>query len=238
MVHLDVTPGNVLLTADGPRLIDFGIAAGAGATGLAGSWGFMSPEQVAGRAGPPSDVHSLGSTLEYAWGGAAAQAGPDDGDAALLRALVADCRRPDPNSRPTAEEVVRRLAPAGEDPEGTADPADWLPTGIVTAIAASASEADHPPLPAPPPVPASPPRPTTPRRRLLLFGAAALVAGGAATAAALALDGHGSSSSAAGPPATPKRQGTAPASTVTTTGPTPPAPAATPHRPPRRPRST
>lgn len=228
IVHLDVTPGNVLLTAEGPRLIDFGIAAGAGVTSPAGSWGFMSPEQVAGRAGPPSDVHSLGSTLEYARGGTAA--GPGGGDDALLRDLIADCRRPDPLARPTAEDVLRRLAPAGRgggDTEDTGDAASWLPTGVVGAIAASASAADHPPLP----VPGPGPRPHPPRRRLLLFGAAAVVAAGGGTAAALALLGDGSSSAAAGPHATAKRPGTVSANTVTTAPPTPPTPTLTPTTP-------
>jgi serine/threonine protein kinase len=66
----------VLLTQDGPRVIDFGIsqaAWGAGASALTGtglvvgSPGFMSPEQAEGReVGPPGDVFSLGAVLAFA----------------------------------------------------------------------------------------------------------------------------------------------------------------------------
>src|SRR5439155_623554 len=54
LVHLDVSPANVLLTLDGPRLLDFGIAGRLGPDGLApatdaaGADPVMSPEQRAG----------------------------------------------------------------------------------------------------------------------------------------------------------------------------------------------
>jgi serine/threonine protein kinase len=144
LAHLDLKPANVLLTHDGIRLIDFGIAAELSddsivSTGIrAGSWGFMSPEQVAGAtAGSASDVFSFGATLAYACCDSHEQ----------LRAIIADCLRPDPRDRPTVAELIHRLTsiPADAVPDAT-----WLPAAVRGEIDRLASESENPPVPSPP----------------------------------------------------------------------------------------
>ncbi|MGY1436978.1 serine/threonine-protein kinase [Streptomyces reniochalinae] len=76
IVHRDLKPSNVLLTIDGPRVIDFGIARALDevpestltSTGMVvGSPSFMSPEQITGgRLSPAGDVFCLGAVLAYA----------------------------------------------------------------------------------------------------------------------------------------------------------------------------
>jgi serine/threonine-protein kinase len=73
LIHRDVKPGNVLLSADGrARLVDFGIARGLEDTThvltmpgtIMGTLRYMSPEQLAGQpATAGSDVYGLGAVL-------------------------------------------------------------------------------------------------------------------------------------------------------------------------------
>jgi hypothetical protein len=183
IAHLDLKPANVLLTGDGPRLIDFGIAAELGPDGTApggtpaGSWGFMSPEQVAGAAvSPASDVFSLGATLAYAHTGIRSSGADLDGIAdGELRALLADCLRPTPAARPAVAQLLERLATATAE-RGAA----WLPAAVVTEIDRRAGAAANPPV--------GPPgqRGGLSRRTVLLSGATAgalAVAGGVAAVA-------------------------------------------------------
>ncbi|EIV91738.1 serine/threonine protein kinase [Frankia sp. QA3] len=106
VVHRDVKPGNVLVTADGQaRLTDFGIAVTEGdatlteAGTLVGSPAYIAPERARGaRVGAAGDVWGLGATLFTAVEGVPPFEG--DGPLAILAAVVEDRRRPFQHSGP------------------------------------------------------------------------------------------------------------------------------------------
>ncbi|MBV7696126.1 serine/threonine-protein kinase [Streptomyces sp. TRM70350] len=160
IVHRDLKPSNVLVTIDGPRVIDFGIArametvtdGGLTRTGaLVGSPGFMAPEQVRGdRVTAACDVFCLGSVLAYAatgnlpFGGAdsgvhalmfrIAQEEPDlDGVPEGVADLVRHCLRKDPAARPTLDDILRRTG-AEDTVTGGRSREPWLPGALVAQL--------------------------------------------------------------------------------------------------------
>ncbi|MEU3407530.1 bifunctional serine/threonine protein kinase/MFS transporter [Streptomyces sp. NPDC006670] len=177
LIHRDLKPSNVLVTVDGPRVIDFGIARAMDSligdslhtrTGmLIGSPGFMSPEQVRGlELTPASDVFCLGALLVYASTGRLLFGATDTGlNAHLFRIaeeeadltgvpdplvdLVRACLHKDPSQRPTPHEVATRTAAVQTD--------EWLPGAVLAQLGRRAAHLlDYTPAVAPPALVAQP----------------------------------------------------------------------------------
>ncbi|MGW0478518.1 protein kinase domain-containing protein [Nonomuraea sp. NPDC003214] len=168
IVHRDFKPANVILGADGPRVIDFGIARALDATSTisnmpVGTPSYMPPEQVLGhQVGPAADMFSWAGTMAYAASGRA-PFGSDTMPAVInrvlnqppdlieldgtLREVVLACLSKDPAQRPTAEQVIMRLLQRPMAPG----------SGILAqGSAASAAGPVHAPSPAPAPQHAQP----------------------------------------------------------------------------------
>ncbi|MEU5640920.1 protein kinase domain-containing protein [Streptomyces milbemycinicus] len=188
LIHRDLKPSNILLTSDGPRVIDFGISRAVDGTVLTaegqiiGSPGFMSPEQSTGaELTPASDVFALGAVLAFAATGAlpfgtgaahallyrVAHEEPElDGVPQALLGTVAACLDKDPARRPTVAQLQGQLRPATT--------AGWLGAVELQVIAAQRSlrEEVRTPLLS---------------RRRVLAGGAVLAVAAAATGTALIL---------------------------------------------------
>ncbi|MEU0629856.1 protein kinase [Streptomyces sp. NPDC005989] len=181
VVHRDLKPGNILLGAAGPYVIDFGIARAADATqltrsgGLIGTPQFMSPEHALGEeVGPATDVFSLGLIAAlaatgrhpYGAGGAltvAAQIANTehrpprlDGYPQELRPLLERCLAADPRARIAPTELAALCERAAGRP--LSESAGWLPEPLAAEIARREQAAQFPPRPADPAtVPTYPP---------------------------------------------------------------------------------
>lgn len=163
IVHRDLKPSNVMLTIQGPKVIDFGIARAVGTTieslltsasMIVGSPGFMAPEQVRGESAvPKSDVFALGCVLTYAATGTLAFGQGVSNQHAIMYKIV----EAEPDLSRVRDEglktlITRLLAKRIEDrpsvDELLADPgyeagpaaSAWLPAAVVSHLARQSAQ--------------------------------------------------------------------------------------------------
>ena len=158
LVHRDLKPSNVLVSPDGPRVIDFGVARAAGriqltvTRGALGTPAYMAPEQARDtrQASMASDVFSLGATLLFAATGHP----PYQGDTVMdilvrlateppdltglppdLTRIVTACLERSPRNRPTSAALLAELAPfVGGTPSSPGSGHTYLPASALALI--------------------------------------------------------------------------------------------------------
>ncbi|MGW5429020.1 protein kinase domain-containing protein [Streptomyces sp. NPDC004059] len=156
VVHRDLKPSNILLTAYGPKVIDFGIARAIGddrltrAGAAVGTPAFMSPEQATGQEHDAAgDVFALAGVLVYAATGRGpfghgqaadllyrvryAEADLSGVPAALVPVL-AQCLVKEPGARPTTGQLTGQLH------DGRGEFADHLPNEMLADIGRRAAD--------------------------------------------------------------------------------------------------
>ncbi|MEV0402692.1 glycine betaine ABC transporter substrate-binding protein [Actinoallomurus sp. NPDC050550] len=142
VLHRDFTPNNVLIGADGPRVIDFGIARALDTdatttSGLVGTPAYTAPERLHGeRPGAAADVFGWAATMTFAATGRPPfgtesvatvlnrilndEPGLDDVPRPF-RDVIGRCLAKDPERRPDARDVLLRLLGYAEGEAATAD---------------------------------------------------------------------------------------------------------------------
>ncbi|MCU1643403.1 MAG: serine/threonine protein kinase [Nocardia sp.] len=155
LVHRDLKPANVMLTTEGPRVIDFGIAqlnenpSGLTEVGsVLGSPAYMSPEQASAEViTPASDIFSLGALLVMAATGESpfsatsmaytlfniVHSEPDwERVPPELRHLIGPCLNKKPQYRPSPAQLLDQI---GWLPEGAAPWPAPVQAGIQRSLA-------------------------------------------------------------------------------------------------------
>jgi serine/threonine protein kinase len=118
VIHRDLKPSNVIRRPDGSyAFVDFGAVRDRlrpeGGSTVVGTFGYMAPEQLQGRAGPGTDVYAIGATVIASMTATEPENLPHRGlsidvDAAIgakvsrrLRRALTSMLEPDPDRRPT-----------------------------------------------------------------------------------------------------------------------------------------
>lgn len=173
VVHRDLKPSNILVSASGPKVIDFGIARAIGDDRLtrtgaaAGTPAYMSPEQAGGLEHTAAgDVFALAGVLVHAASGRGPFGGGQaadllyrvrygdpglDGVPEALVPVLHRCLAKDPAARPGMAQLAAELA-AGL-PGGGREFAEALPDGVLAEIGRRSAEVwriEPDRLPAPP----------------------------------------------------------------------------------------
>jgi serine/threonine protein kinase len=185
LVHRDLKPGNILIPADGPRVIDFGISRTTSATVLTatsttiGTPAYMSPEQAQGLpVGSASDIFSLGSVLAFAATGVSpfgsgemfavayrvVHGQPDlTGVPVSLRPVIGACLAKDPAARPDLDQLMHTVA-VGSAAYPQITPGRFWPDQVSAVLESRTLTPALPPPTAAPSTPAviPPPDPATP----------------------------------------------------------------------------